>query len=72
MFLFVLAAAIEIGSMKQLFIDHKFIESAEGITLTVQQPMQPTVVFSVRVPLGAGPSLSPGATPHLASVETSR
>jgi hypothetical protein len=41
MFLFILAAAIEIGSMKQLFIDHKFIESAEGITLTVQQPVQP-------------------------------
>lgn len=40
MFVLVLAAAIEIGSMKQLFIDHKFIESAEGITLTVQQPMQ--------------------------------
>ncbi len=36
-----LAAAIEIGAQKQLFIDHKFIESAEGITLTVQQPVQP-------------------------------
>ena len=35
------AAAIEIGSQKQLFIDHKFIESAEGISLTVQQPAQP-------------------------------
>ena len=41
MFLLLLAAAIEIGSMKQLFIDHKFIESSEGITLTVQQPVQP-------------------------------
>lgn len=36
-----LAAAIEIGSQKQLFIDTKFIESSEGITLTVQQPTQP-------------------------------
>jgi len=36
-----LAAAIEIGAQKQLFIDHKFIESAEGISLTVQQPVQP-------------------------------
>ncbi len=34
-------AAIEIGSRKQLFIDHRFIESAEGITLNAQQPMQP-------------------------------
>jgi len=42
------------------------------IMTALRQPMQPTVVFSVRVPLGAGPSLSPGATPHLASVETSR
>lgn len=34
----------------------------------LRQPMQPTVVFSVRVGLGAGPVLSPGAMPHLASV----
>ncbi len=32
---------MEIGKRKQLFIDHKFIESAEGITLTMQPPMQP-------------------------------
>jgi len=32
--------AIDVGSQKQLFIDHKFIESAEGIKLTVQQPYQ--------------------------------
>jgi len=35
-----LAAAIDIGSQKQLFIDLKFIESAEGISLTVQPPHQ--------------------------------
>lgn len=40
MILFLMAAVIEIGSMKQLFIDHKFMESAEGIALAVQQPMQ--------------------------------
>ncbi len=41
MFILLLAAVIEVGSQKQLFIDHKFIESSEGITLTVQQPVQP-------------------------------
>jgi len=41
MFAFLLiAAVIDVGDQKQLFIDHKFIESSEGITLTVQQPMQ--------------------------------
>lgn len=34
------AFAIDIGSHKQLFIDHKFIESAEGIHLTVTPPHQ--------------------------------
>lgn len=36
-----LAAAIDIGTQKQLFIDYKFIESADGITLTVEPPRQP-------------------------------
>ena len=41
MFAFLLiAAVIDVGDQKQLFIDHKFIESSEGITLTAQQPMQ--------------------------------
>lgn len=31
---------IDVGSAKQLFIDHKFIESAEGIRLTVNPPYQ--------------------------------
>lgn len=35
-----LAAAIDVGSQKQLFVDHKFIESAEGIRLTVNRPYQ--------------------------------
>ncbi|MBL8179667.1 MAG: hypothetical protein JNK48_33620 [Bryobacterales bacterium] len=43
-FILCLAAAqaqtIDIGSRKQLFIDHKFIESAEGIRLTVNAPYQ--------------------------------
>lgn len=38
--LLLLAAAIEIGSQKQLFIDTKFIESSEGITLNAQPPYQ--------------------------------
>lgn len=38
--LLLLAAAFEVGTQKQLFIDYKFIESAEGISLRVQQPMQ--------------------------------
>jgi len=42
---FLLAAAaygeaIPVGSRKQLFIDYKFIESAEGVTLRVQTPHQ--------------------------------
>ncbi|MFN7922973.1 MAG: hypothetical protein U0Q16_22915 [Bryobacteraceae bacterium] len=36
----VLCAAIQVGSLKQLFIDHKFIESAEGIRLTAHAPVQ--------------------------------
>jgi hypothetical protein len=35
----------------------------------LRQPMQPTVVFSVRVGLGAGPVLVPGVTPSVPSVE---
>jgi len=31
---------LEVGSQKQLFIDYKFIESAEGIELVVQEPLQ--------------------------------
>ncbi|MFN7931778.1 MAG: hypothetical protein U0R19_00550 [Bryobacteraceae bacterium] len=34
------AQSIDVGSRKQLFLDHKFIESAEGIRLTVNQPFQ--------------------------------
>jgi len=32
--------ALQVGSQKQLFIDYKFIESAEGIQLAVQEPFQ--------------------------------
>ncbi len=32
--------AIDVGSRKQLFIDHKFIESAEGIRLVLNPPHQ--------------------------------
>ena len=32
--------ALPVGSQKQLFIDYKFIESAEGIELKVQEPYQ--------------------------------
>jgi len=35
-----IAAEIDVADHKQLFIDHKFIESAEGITLVMQQPIQ--------------------------------
>ena len=31
---------IEVGSRKQLFIDHKFIESAEGVSLVMNPPMR--------------------------------
>lgn len=34
------AQTIDVGSRKQLFIDHKFIEAAEGIRLTVNAPHQ--------------------------------
>src|SRR5262245_56162402 len=30
--------AIDVGSRKQLFIDHKFIESAEGLSLVTNPP----------------------------------
>jgi hypothetical protein len=32
-------------------------------------PMQPAIVFSMRVALGAGPELNYGALPHIGSVE---
>ncbi len=35
-----IAAAIQIGSEKQLFIDHKFFETVEGIQLKVNPPHQ--------------------------------
>lgn len=35
----------------------------------MELPMQPAIVFSLRVALGAGPALGHGAIPHLASVE---
>lgn len=35
----------------------------------LRQPMQPAVVFALRLSLGAGPLLEPGATPHIRSVE---
>ena len=35
----------------------------------MELPMQPAIVFSMRVALGAGPELSFGALPHIASVE---
>jgi hypothetical protein len=38
--MFLAAAILDVGSQKQLFIDHKFIESAEGIRLTVNPPYQ--------------------------------
>lgn len=34
------ATAIDIGSRKQLFIDHKLIESSEGVALTVNPPVR--------------------------------
>lgn len=33
-------AAIDVGARKQLFIDHKFIESSEGVALTVNTPVR--------------------------------
>lgn len=35
----------------------------------MELPMQPAVVFSMRVALGAGPALTYGALPHIGSVE---
>ena len=32
--------AIDVGSRKQLFIDHKFIESTEGVALTMNPPVR--------------------------------
>lgn len=37
---FLYADPLQVGSQKQLFIDHKFIESSEGIELVVQEPFQ--------------------------------
>ncbi|MFN0167706.1 MAG: hypothetical protein ACKV22_14870 [Bryobacteraceae bacterium] len=34
------SAAIDVGSRKQLFVDHKFIESAEGVNLVMNPPMR--------------------------------
>ena len=34
------SASIDIGPRKQLFIDHKFIESSEGVSLTVNPPVR--------------------------------
>lgn len=34
------ASQIDVANQKQLFIDHKYIESAEGVSLVVQQPIQ--------------------------------
>ncbi|MBM3854144.1 MAG: hypothetical protein FJ399_13475, partial [Verrucomicrobia bacterium] len=36
----VAAPTIEIGSRKQLFVDHKFIESDEGVTLVMNPPVR--------------------------------
>ncbi len=33
-------AAIDVGSRKQLFIDHRFIESSHGVRLTMNPPIQ--------------------------------
>lgn len=37
---------------------------------TLELPMQPVVVFAIRLALGAGPVLATGALPHLGSVTT--
>jgi hypothetical protein len=42
------------------------------VTLALGQPMQATLVFSMRLALGAGPELGPGGLPHLGSVTGER
>lgn len=39
------------------------------VCMALKQPMQPAMVFSVRLSLGSGPELGAGAMPHLESVE---
>jgi len=41
---------------------------AATVMRALRQPMQPAVVFAIRMALGAGPELIGGAIPHLASV----
>ncbi|MCC6538323.1 MAG: hypothetical protein IT162_12275 [Bryobacterales bacterium] len=38
--LLLLAAVHDIGARKQLFLDHQFIEAAEGVTLTMNTPVR--------------------------------
>lgn len=42
------------------------------VCMSLKQPMQPAIVFSLRLSLGEGPELGAGALPHLASVEGER
>lgn len=35
----------EVGSRKQLFVDHRFIESAEGVTLRMHAPVRTAEVL---------------------------
>lgn len=39
------------------------------VCMALKQPMQPSVVFSLRISLGAGPELGAGAMPHISSVD---
>src|SRR5580698_5868694 len=41
---------ISVGSYKQLFIDHKFIESSQGIRLTVNPPIKAERVLLPEMP----------------------
>jgi len=42
------SAAIDVGSRKQLFIDHRFIESCQGVRLTVNPPVKKEIVLRLK------------------------
>lgn len=70
-----LAAAFEAGGQRQLAVGltphHELTDSdLAAIARTLDAPIQPALVFSMRLALGAGVELTAGALPHLGAVGT--
>jgi hypothetical protein len=70
-----LAAAFDGAGRRQLAVGltpHNEIDDGDlaAIARTLDGPIQPAIVFSMRLALGAGPELGPGALPHLAPIST--